>query len=46
MKRRNFIQAAMAVPFGAAVVSGKKQPNVLFIAIDDCKPVFGCYGDA
>lgn len=29
----------------AAALRAGAQPNVLFIAIDDCKPVFGCYGD-
>jgi iduronate 2-sulfatase len=46
MKRRHFIQAAMAVSTVAAGVAPKQRPNVLFIAIDDCKPVFGCYGDS
>lgn len=29
----------------AGTCLAEQAPNVLFIAIDDCKPVFGCYGD-
>ncbi|BCX49812.1 iduronate-2-sulfatase [Haloferula helveola] len=29
----------------AATVSAAEKPNVLFIAVDDLKPMLGCYGD-
>ena len=37
------LAAVMAA--GLSLAAQARQPNVLFIAIDDCKPVFGCYGD-
>lgn len=42
MKR--FLPLVVILCCGCAV-HANEQPNVLFIAIDDCKPVFGCYGD-
>ena len=30
---------------GGGVASAAQRPNILFIAVDDLKPVLGCYGD-
>jgi arylsulfatase A-like enzyme len=44
---KNLILIAMAVLSFSATAEEKAPPrNVLFIAVDDLKPVLGCYGDA
>jgi iduronate 2-sulfatase len=45
MRNRIFLLllAVFSVP---ALASPAQKPNVLFIAVDDLKPLLGCYGDA
>jgi arylsulfatase A-like enzyme len=42
---RTHVKIAVVVAAFGATIAFAEKPNVLFIAIDDCKPVFGCYGD-
>src|SRR5687768_18551128 len=40
--RRFWMLILLSCPF---VLFAANKPNVLFIAVDDLKPVLGCYGD-
>lgn len=37
--------AVLFLSMGTALAQTPRQPNVLFIAIDDLRPTLGCYGD-
>jgi len=37
--------ASLFLISNAVFAQQKSKPNVLFIAIDDLKPILGCYGD-
>lgn len=39
------LYAAVIACSGSQVSAAKKQPNILFIAIDDLRPELGCYGN-
>jgi hypothetical protein len=45
MRNRIFL-LLLAVFSVSALASAAQRPNVLFIAVDDLKPLLGCYGDA
>ncbi len=48
MKNNKILYLLMLVCLGSAsmvVAQTKQKPNVLFIAIDDLKPILGCYGN-
>lgn len=40
-----FLTALAGLTVGNISASAQDKPNVLFIAVDDLKPILGCYGD-
>jgi arylsulfatase A-like enzyme len=50
MKKNNQVFCFFMIAFAMAITTPiiaqqKTKPNILFIAIDDLKPILGCYGD-
>jgi iduronate 2-sulfatase len=44
--RMNFLSCLLVVLFIASGYAAAKQPDILMIAIDDLRPMLGCYGDS
>ena len=43
--RSLFISTWLLLWIAKSVSAASNKPNILFIAIDDCKPMIGCYGN-